>query len=104
MTQVKFKIKKGDTVVVTTGKYKGVTGEVTKMLLDEGKVVVAGVNEFTRNAKPSQTNPDGPYKVQKPIQISNVALVDADGKASKVGYRTEDGKKVRYFKKSGEKV
>lgn len=104
MTQPKFKIKKGDRVVVTAGKYKGTIGVIEKVLLTENAVVVSGVNEYTRNAKPSQVNPDGPYKVHKPIHVSNVALVDANDNPSRVGYRMEDGKKVRYFKKTGEKV
>ncbi|CAO5683251.1 MAG: 50S ribosomal protein L24 [Holosporales bacterium] len=104
MTQPKFKIKKGDTVKVMTGKYKGQTGEVTKVLLDEAMVIVDGVNVVTRNVKPSQVNPDGPYQVTKPIHISNVALVDVSGNHSKVGLKMEDGKKVRYFKKTGELV
>ncbi len=104
MTQPKFKIKKGDTVKVMTGKYKGQTGQVTKVLLDESMVIVEGVNVITRNAKPSHANPEGPYQITKPIHISNVALVDASGNHSKVGLKIEDGKKSRYFKKTGELV
>lgn len=104
MTQPKFKVKKGDTVQVTTGKYRGQTGKVTKVLLDESKVIVEGVNIVTRHAKPSQMNPEGPYEVTRPVHISNVAIVDAEGKPSKVGYRLEDGKKVRFFKKTNQLV
>ena len=104
MTQPKFKIKKGDTVKVMTGKCRGQTGQVTKVLMDEAMVVVEGVNVVRRNAKPSQANPDGPYDVTKPIHISNVSLVDANGNHSKVGYKVENDKKVRFFKKTGELV
>lgn len=104
MTQPKFKVKKGDTVKVMTGKYKGQTGQVLKVLLDEAMIVVEGVNVIRRNAKPSQANPEGPYDITKPIHISNVSLVNGNGDHSKVGYKTEDGKKVRFFKKTGELV
>lgn len=104
MTQPKFKIKKGDTVKVLTGKYRGQIGKVLKMMLDESRVLVEGVNTVTRHARPTQANPEGPYEVTRPIHISNVALVDNDGQSSKVGYRMEDGKKVRYFKKTNNLV
>lgn len=104
MTQPKFKVKKGDTVKVMKGKDKGQTGQVLKVLLDDAKVVVEGINVVRRNAKPSHTNPDGPYDVTKPVHISNVAIVDGNGNHSKVGYKMENGKKVRYFKKTGEMV
>lgn len=100
MTQPKFKVKKGDTVKVMIGIDKGVIGTVEKVLLDEARVVVSGVNVHIRHAKPSHTNPKGSYEVTHPIHISNVAVVNADGNHSKVGYREEDGKKVRYFKKT----
>lgn len=104
MTQPKFKVKKGDTVKVMIGKDKGVVGTVEKVLLDEARVVVTGVNVRTRHAKPSHANPNGSYEVTHSIHISNVAVVNTDGNHSKVGYREEDGKKVRYFKKTGELV
>jgi large subunit ribosomal protein L24 len=105
MTQIRYKIKKGDTVQVTTGKNKGLKGVVEKVLLKDGKVLVAGVNEVTRHARPTQANPDGAYKKNLPIHISNVALVDpASDSISKVGIKEVDGKRVRYFKKSGNVV
>lgn len=104
MTQPKFKVKKGDTVKVMTGKYRGQTGVVEKVLLDESRVVVDGVNVHTRHAKPSHANPNGSFEVTHPIHISNVAVVDAEDNHSKIGYREEDGKKVRYFKKTGKLV
>lgn len=104
MTQPKFKVKKGDTVKVMIGKDRGKTGVVEKVLLDEARVVVNGVNVHTRHAKPSQANPNGSYEVTHSIHISNVAVVDTDGNTSKIGYRNEDGKKVRFFKKTGQLV
>lgn len=106
MTQVKMKIKKGDKVVVITGKDKGKTGEVTRVILDENRVVVSGVNIMTKHAKPTQTSPGGLNKIEAPIQVSNVALADPKtGKATKVGFKTlADGKKVRVAKKSGETI
>ena len=104
MTQPKFKVKRGDTVKVITGKNSGKTGIVKKVILEDQKVIVEGVNVVTRHAKPSQTNPEGPYEVTHPIHISNVAVVDQDGNTSKIGYKEEDGKKVRFFKKTGKLV
>jgi large subunit ribosomal protein L24 len=105
MTQPKFKVKRGDTVQVTTGSHKGKQGIVQKVLLDEGKVIVEGVNIVTRHMRPSAVNPEGRIEKTKPIQISNVAVVDpSTNEPSKVGYRMEDGKKVRYYKKSGNVV
>lgn len=105
MTQTKMKIKKGDKVVVITGKDKGKTGEVTRVILDENRVVVSGVNIMTKHAKPTQTSAGGLNRVEAPIHASNVALADPkSGKATKVGFKTADGKKVRVAKKSGETV
>jgi large subunit ribosomal protein L24 len=105
MTQPKFKIKKGDLVQVLVGKDKGKKGVVQKMLLDDAKLIVEGVNKVVRNHKPSSTNPGGPVEKNLPINVSNVALVDpSTGSYSKVGIREEDGKRVRYFKKSGNLV
>ena len=103
MTQPKFKIKRGDTVQITTGRNKGRRGTVKKVLLDEAKVVVEGVNVVVRNVKPDYRHPEGSYAKTMPIHISNVSLVDpTTDKPAKVGYKlNEDGKKVRYFKKSG---
>jgi large subunit ribosomal protein L24 len=106
MTQAKLKIKKGDTVVVITGKDKGKTGEVTKVLLDENRVVVSGINIATKHAKPTQFAAGGLQKIEAPIHVSNVALVDPKGgKPTKVGMKTlADGKKVRVARKSGETI
>ncbi len=101
----KLKIKKGDQVVVLSGDDKGKTGEVVKAMPAEGKVVVQGVNLVKRHQKPSQTNPGGIVTKEAPLHVSNVALVDAkSGKATKVGYKEVNGKKVRVARKSGEVI
>jgi len=101
----KMKIKKGDQVVILSGDDKGKSGEVVKAMPKEGKVVVSGVNLVKRHTKPSQTTPGGIVTKEAPIHVSNVALIDAkSGKATKVGYKTVDGKKVRVARKSGEVI
>lgn len=106
MTQAKMKIKKGDKVVVLTGKDKGAKGEVLSVLRQEGRVVVQGVNMVTRHRKPSQISAGGIEKIEKSIHVSNVALADPkSGEATRVGYKImKDGKKVRVAKKSGETI
>ncbi len=101
----KMKIKKGDQVVVLSGDDKGKNGEVVKAMPKEGKVVVQGVNLVKRHTKPSQTTPGGIVTKEAPINVSNVALVDPkSGKATKVGYKEVNGKKVRIARKSGEVI
>lgn len=105
MSLVKMKIKKGDQVVVLSGDDKGKTGEVVKAMPKEGKVVVQGINLVKRHTKPSQTNPGGIVTKEAPINVSNVAVVDPkSGKATKVGYKEENGVKVRFARKSGEVI
>ena len=106
MSKTKMKIKKGDKVVILTGKNKGATGEVTQVIPETARVVVQGVNMAVRHKKPSQVSAGGLEKVELPIHISNVALADPkSGKATRVGYKVlKDGKKVRVAKKSGETV
>ena len=88
-----------------SGDDKGKTGEVVKAMPAEGKVVVQGVNLVKRHQKPSQTNPGGIVTKEAPLHVSNVALVDAkSGKATKVGYKEVNGKKVRVARKSGEVI
>ncbi len=100
---MKLKIKKGDSVVVIAGKDKNTIGEVFKALPKENKVFVRGVNVVKKHKKPTQTEPGGIISKELPIHISNVALVDPKtGKATKVGFKIEDGKKVRFAKASGE--
>lgn len=100
------KIKKGDTVVVLSGKDKGQSGTVEKVMPKEGKIVVEGVNVATRHRKPSQTNPQGGIdRFAAPMNISKVALADPkDGKPTRVRFEEKDGKKVRIAVKSGETI
>ena len=99
------KIKKGDRVVVLSGKDKGKTGEVTRAMPKDGKVIVSGVNVATRHRKPSQENPQGGLeKIEAPMHISKVAHVTADGKPTRVRFETRDGNKVRVAVKTGETI
>ncbi len=99
------KIKKGDTVVVLSGKDKGKTGEVTKSMPKDGKVVVSGVNIITRHRKPSQTNPQGGIeRKEAPLHVSNVAIASADGKPTRVRFEERDGKKVRVAAWTGDLI
>ncbi len=101
-----MKIKKGDKVIVITGKDKGKTGEVTKAMPKENKVIVSGVNMVKRHQKPTQENAGGIVSKEAPIHVSNVAIVDPkSGKASRIGTKILDnGRKVRVAKKSGEVI
>ena len=100
------KIKKGDSVVVLSGKDKGRTGTVTKVLPKDGKLVVDGINVAARHRKPSQTNPQGGIdRRPAPMHISKVAVATADGKPTRVRFETgKDGNKVRVAVKTGEKI
>ncbi|MEL6735380.1 MAG: 50S ribosomal protein L24 [Pseudomonadota bacterium] len=100
------KIKKGDTVVVLTGKDKGRSGTVLQMVTKTDRVLVQGVNLVKRHTKQSQTSEGGIIAKEAPIHISNVALTDPkDGKPTRVGIKTnDDGKKVRVAKRSGETI
>ena len=97
----KLKIKSGDTVLVIAGDHKGQQGKVQKVFPDKNKAIVEGVNTISKHEKPSASNPQGGItKKEAPINISNLSLMTKDGKATRVGYREEDGKKVRFSKKS----
>jgi len=102
----KVKIKRGDNVLVTTGKNKGSKGEVLEVIKKEGKdprVVVAGINIVKKHVKPSASNPQGGIvEKEASLHISNVALVDKNGKATKTGTKVEGDKKVRVAKTTGE--
>ena len=102
----KFKIKKGDKVVVLTGKDKGKTGEVLRVVRDERRVVVSGVNVVKRHTRPSRTAAGGIEEKEAPLHISNIALQDPkDGKPTRVGFKVlADGRKVRVAKRSGETI
>jgi large subunit ribosomal protein L24 len=99
------KIKKGDRVVVLSGKDKGRTGEVVKAMPKEGKVVVSGINVHARHRKPSQVSPQGGIeRKEAPLHISKVAIATADGKPTRVRFEVRDGKKVRVAAKTGELI
>ena len=99
----KMKIKKNDTVIVLSGDDKGKIGGVKQAMPKENKVIVEGVNLVKRHTKPSQTNPGGIVTKEAAINVSNVAIAK-DGKATKVGYKVVDGKKVRFARKSGDVI
>lgn len=98
-----FRVKRGDTAVVISGKNKGQRGEVERVLPKEGRVVISGVNVMTRHAQPTQSNPDGWYDFEAPLHLSNVMPVDPEtGEPTRVGHRiAENGQKIRVSKKSG---
>jgi len=99
------KLRKGDKVVVLAGKDKGREGTITQVMPKDGKAVVDGVNVAIRHQKPSQSAQGGRVPTPMPIQLSNLALVDPkDGGPTRVGFRMEGDKKVRFAKKSGEVI
>ena len=98
----KFKIKKGDQVVVITGRDKGKKGEVLEVLRAESRLRVQGVNMVKRHRRATQNDPGGIIPMEAPLHISNVAHVDPEsGAATRVGFEVKDGKKVRIAKRSG---
>ena len=103
----KLHIKKGDTVYVNTGKDKGKTGKVIKVFVEEQRAIVEGLNIVSKNQNPNDKNPQGGIiKMEAPIHISNLNVVDPKtGKPTRIGRRlNEEGKLVRYAKKSGEEI
>jgi large subunit ribosomal protein L24 len=99
------KIKKGDQVVVLSGKDKGKTGEVIRSMPKDEQVVVSGINIHVRHAKPTQADPQGGLKrAEAPLHVSKVAHVTADGKPTRVRFEERDGKKVRVAVKTGEAI
>ncbi len=103
---VKLKIKKGDHVVVRTGRDKGRRGEVLRVMPKQMKAIVQGINMVSRHQKQTANQEGGIIRKEAPIHISNLALEDPkDGKPTRVGYKVlEDGRKVRYAKRSGEVI
>ena len=102
---VASKIKKGDKVVVLSGKDKGRTGEVIKAMPKDGKVIVSGVNVHARHRKPTQASPQGGIeRKEAPMHISKVAIATADGKPTRVHFEERGGKKVRVAAKTGELI
>ena len=101
----KFNIKKGDTVYVNAGNDKGKTGKVLEVLRDKDRVIVEGVNMVSKHTKPNPKAPQGGIiKQEAGIHISNVNLVDANGKATRVAHKEVEGKKVRIAKTTGEEI
>lgn len=106
-TRYKIRLKKGDTVVVRSGKYKGKTGKVTAVHPAENKVTVEGINIVKKHQKPTQAHPQGGIiDVTKPIWVSKVSIVEPTTKqASRIGYSVDkDGNKTRIFKKTGKEI
>ena len=102
----RFRLRKGDDVVVISGRDKGKTGSILRVIRSEDRVIVDGINMVKRHTRPSQAQPGGSVDKEAPIHISNVALADPkDGSATRVGYKfLEDGRKVRVAKQSGEVI
>ena len=99
------KIKKGDRVMVLAGKDKGKTGNITRVWPKDERVLVGGINIVQRHTKPSQGDPQGGIKSKEaPLHVSNVAVVDSKGKATRVGFRMDGDKKVRFAKTTGEVI
>ena len=98
------KLRKGDKVVVLAGKDKGKQGEIARVMPKDDKAVVEGVNIAIRHQRQSQTSQGGRIPTAMPIQLSNLALLDANGKATRVGFRMEGDKKVRFAKTTGEAI
>jgi large subunit ribosomal protein L24 len=103
---VKFKIRKGDKVIVISGRDKGKTGEVLRVLREESRVLVQGINMVKRHTKPSPATPGGIVDKEAPLHISNVAHVDpTSSKPTRVGFKVlEGGRKVRISRRSGEAI
>ena len=99
------KIKKGDRVVLLTGKDKGKQGVVRSVAPKESRVVVGGLNMVQRHTKPTQADPQGGIRNKEaPVHVSNVAIVDSKGKPTRVGFRLDGDKKVRFAKSTGEVI
>lgn len=101
----KLKIKSGDTVKVIAGDHKGSEGKVLEVLIDKNKAIVEGVNMVKKHTKPSAQNPQGGIvEKEAPIHISNLSLLTKKGETTRVGYKMEGDKKVRFSKKSNEVI
>ena len=98
------KLKKGDTVVILTGKDAGQKGEISSVNPSANKAIVDGQNMAIRHTKQSQTSQGGRIAKAMPIDLSNLALLDKNGKATRVGFRMEGDKKVRFAKTTGEAI
>ena len=101
----KLKIKTGDNVRVIAGDHKGSEGKVLTVFIEKNKAIVEGVNMIKKHMKPNAQSPQGGIvEKEAAIQISNLSLLNAKGETTRVGYKMEDGKKVRYAKKSNEVI
>lgn len=101
----KLKIKSGDTVKVIAGDHKGSEGKILKVLIDKNKVIVEGVNMVKKHTKPSAQSPQGGIvEKEAPIQVSNLSLLTSKGETTRIGYKMEGDKKVRFSKKSNEVI
>jgi large subunit ribosomal protein L24 len=101
----KLKIKTGDTVRVIAGDHKGSEGKVLTVFIEKNKAIVEGINMIKKHMKPNAQSPQGGIvEKEAAIQISNLSLLSSKGEATRVGYRMEDGKKVRFAKKSNEVI
>ena len=98
------KLRKGDRVTVLAGKDKGRTGEITQVMPKDNKAIVDGINVSIRHTRQSQTSPGGRVPKAMPIDLSNLALTDKNGKPTRVGFRMEGDKKVRFAKTTGDLV
>ena len=98
------KIKKGDKVVILAGKDKGKTGQVLQVIPDESKALVQGINLVRRHTKQTASQDAGIFTKEAPIHLSNLAVADANGKASRVGFQIKDGTKVRVAKSTGDVI
>ncbi|WP_160004832.1 50S ribosomal protein L24 [Rhizobium sp. 18055] len=98
------KIRKGDTVVMLAGKDKGRTGEVLQVLPKEDRAVVRGINVVKRHQRQTQSQEAGIISKEASVHLSNVSIIDKDGKPTRVGFQVVDGKKVRVAKRSGEVI
>jgi large subunit ribosomal protein L24 len=98
------KLRKGDKVVVLAGKDRGKQGDITRVMPKDGKAIVAGVNVAIRHQRQTQASQGGRVPKEMPIDLSNLALIDKNGKATRVGFRMEGDKKVRFAKTTGEAI
>lgn len=101
----KLNIRKGDNVIVLSGSSKGTKGTVLKVFPDKGKAIVEGVNVIKKHTKPNAENPQGGIlETEAPIYVSKLALMDHNGKPTRVGYEMKEGKKVRIAKTTGKEI
>ncbi|WP_298951068.1 50S ribosomal protein L24 [uncultured Nonlabens sp.] len=101
----KLKIKTGDTVRVTAGEHKGAEGKVLRVFIQKNRAIVEGVNMVSKHEKPSATNPQGGIKEKEAaLHVSNLSLIDKNGKNTRVGYESKDGKNVRFAKTTKEVI